>query len=151
MRPRISIRGSVRPYVRLSVCPSVCPSVNNYAKPPKNTKKSWKYIVVIYWSITNASICPLGLVIFLFYSSLNCITVWILFVADTEDVSLETIFHLFGILSFCPASCYSAKNHDGQNQTDNYRCKCRWGNYVVRWHFTDNEWCPNHLLFLWPS
>ena len=38
--------------VCLSICPSVCPSVNNYAKPPKNTKKSWKYSVV-NWSYTD--------------------------------------------------------------------------------------------------
>ena len=65
MRPRISMRGSVRPYVR----PYVRPSVNNYAKPPKNTKKSWKYIVVIYWSITDASICPPGL--FILFTTLH--------------------------------------------------------------------------------
>ena len=56
MRPRISIRGSVRLYVRPSVRYQLCKTAEN---PPKSSKNN----VVVYWSITDVSICPPGLVL----------------------------------------------------------------------------------------
>ena len=49
---------SVRMFVRLSICPSICPSVRPLAIQKYRKKNiAWKTIVVMSWSILDASYC----------------------------------------------------------------------------------------------